>query len=335
MTELRLRNRECRTPVDSIYLGGGTPGLLSIGQIERLLAAARDTLPVTDTPEITIELNPENATPRYLKALLRAGINRVSLGIQSLSDQVLRLIGRRYGRKTNLKAVQALADTFSNWSLDLILGLPGRSLGELLSEVRTLVESEPPHLSLYGLHLSRNAPLKTLLKKNRRHFPEDRREYFESAELLEDFGYTQYEISNWSTAGKNRSRHNLHYWNTDPIFAVGPAAAGTLDGVRRTNRPDLEGYLKNLTAGKLPACRKESLTEIQQHNEYVMMRLRLAEGIRFSEYRERIGADFLERFGSLCEEIQRMQFGILTGNGFRLNREGWYVSNSLISRFFL
>lgn len=327
--ELVLRADRCPWEVDSVYFGGGTPSLLPVRAVGRLLEAVGRCLRLRADAEVTVEANPEDVTAGFLRGLRAAGVNRVSLGVQSFSDAALGMAGRRADAAVCRSAVRRVARVFGNWSVDLMLGLPGRSKEDLFGEVRELVAEGVPHLSLYGLHLSRVAAMRERMRRAGVRLKGYEAEYFGAAELLEAAGFRHYEVSNWARPGRE-CRHNLHYWRYEAWLGLGPSASSLLGDVRVTNRPDLWGYL----GGRgIPAAEEERLDGRTRRREYVMMRLRLAEGVEFGEYRERTGREFGGEHAEVCRRLVAWGYGVLEADRFRLTRRGWWVSNAVIPLF--
>lgn len=331
--EIFLRKTEYKGKVDSIYFGGGTPSILQPDFFAEIISILKDSFDIKDDTEITTELNPEDVSEEFIQELKGSGINRVSLGIQTLSDDTLNLINRRHTSRKAKKSAEICVNFFSNTSFDLMLGLPLRSKKKLTEEIKILTDYNPSHLSIYSLHLSEHSPLLKILKDKKLKLPDTTDEYLTTVELLDKLGFKQYEISNWAKEGK-RCIHNLHYWNLDPFLGFGPSASGTLYNIRKTNTPDLLSYIQNLTKFTLPSHQIEVLSKEQQKNEYIMMRLRLTDGVVFSEYHKKTGFNFLEEFKEKISEFTELGYGRIKKNSFSLTTKGFLVSNYIISSFF-
>ena len=254
IAEARLRKAELNgKPVKTLYMGGGTPSQLPLPLLARLIDGLKATLDLNAVQEFTLEANPDDVTPEWCAAVRALGVNRVSMGVQSFQDAVLRLVGRRHTARQAIDAVASLRHAgIDNISIDLIYGLPGQTLETWAESVRQAVDLRPQHISAYGLTYEPG----TRLWQQR-----ECGEVVEASEdqyldmyrilvgLLRVAGYEHYEISNFALPGY-RSRHNSSYWNETPYLGLG-AAAHSYDGtMRRSNPADLCGYIRRITSGK-------------------------------------------------------------------------------------
>ena len=252
--EYQLRKHEIIEPYRTIYIGGGTPSSLDSDNLLRLLRFCKTE--VADTPEeFTIEVNPENVTPHLIKLLKDNGVNRVSMGIQSLVDDELKAVGRNHTPECALKGAALIADGFSNFSYDLIFGLPGQTLESLNYSLEKLLELRPPHISIYLLSYEPGTRLYARLVSGKIRETDEAtvtRMYSLICESLRYAGYDHYEISNFALPG-HESRHNSSYWASVPYLGLG-ASAHSFDGsVRRYNPSNLKEYIRNVDSGESPA----------------------------------------------------------------------------------
>ncbi len=279
ITELKLRITEISEPIDTIYIGGGTPSLLPFDAINMLVSGIGDIIDTTKIKEWTFEANPEDVAPDLLSHLRNIGVNRISIGIQSFDDKVLNFIGRRHDSQRAIQVLKLLKSDNWNFSADLIFGLPFQSFDVFKNDILTLLSFSPPHFSAYLLSIESETRFGKLLKKG---------EISEVSEsLAEDMykclidvakynGYEHYEISNYSLPGYH-SRHNSSYWEFVPYLGLGPAAH-SFDGVnRRYNSASIADYLKSINAGKTPAI-IEPETLIDRFNDYIFTSLRTSRG---------------------------------------------------------
>ena len=320
--------------IDTVYIGGGTPSLLSAGQVDGILSSSRKKFKMTGKLEISMEANPESMTPAKLKGWRAAGVNRISMGVQSLDDKVLRYLGRLADRKQALKAAGMLNKTgFSNINFDLMFGLPFQDIPRLLEDINTLISYEPRHFSLYSLHLSKGTPLSARMRKDGLKLKDDRDYYDTAVELLEKKGYAAYEISNFAKPGFE-CRHNLHYWNYDPYVGCGPAAVGFIGRTRWKNQPDPMKYMKLVDSGRLPRTKVEQIPDAMAENEYIMMNLRKTSGVDTADYKGRFEKDFVKEFGKLIVGFEAN--GLMSRDDQRcfITRSGRFVSNAIIREFF-
>ncbi len=340
--ELRLRRAELPRPLTTLYIGGGTPSLLPLGQLARLLsevkALASDSYEVE---EFTIEANPDDISAEYIDRLIALGVNRLSLGVQSFNDEELRLIRRRHTAAQALEAVVE-AKRVGNVGLDLIFGLPGQTLDSWQATLAKALELRPHHISLYSLMYEKGTAIYAMRQQGRiAEVADDLAEkmYLLVVERLKAAGYRHYEISNFALPGRE-SRHNSSYWCGLPYLGLGPAAH-SYDGkaLRTANNADLGAYIKALCGSGQPSPdswqQKEVLTEMQRIEEHIMTRLRTDEGINLAEFERLWGAEALRklergasrglRAGQL--ELSSAPCGERT---LRIAEEHWLTADALI-----
>lgn len=312
--------------VRTVYLGGGTPSLLGEGELSRLLSAVRAHYRVAEDAEITCEVNPGTTDYDKFSLLKSLGVNRVSLGVQSLSDRALRALGRIHTAEGAVTAYRAARRAgFSNISLDLMTGLPGETPAELSSTVSGLVALGPEHISAYALSVEEGTPLAT--SPIRRTIPDedaaaDAMELASS--MLADAGYLRYEISNYARAGYE-SRHNLTYWRGGEYVGLGVAAYSYFGGERFGTPRELDAYLRGEA---LPRCDLEVITQAERERERVMLSLRLREGIGRARYLREFGRDPLALFREVTLRYPDCFF--VTDTAIALTDRGMNLSNPLI-----
>lgn len=310
---------------DTLYIGGGTPSLLSAAQLERLCQIiSRRFAPPAAFLESTLEANPESATAEKLLLLKKAGFNRLSLGLQSFDDGVLKRIGRIHDVKTFLQAYEtALRAGFENISVDLIAGLPGQDKTLFLDGLKKLAALRPAHISVYGLQVEEGTPF----YKEGVQSDEDllRDELEQTHFLLTQAGYKHYEISNFALPGRE-SRHNLNYWQNGPYLGLGSAAASYRNGVRSSNISSLRGYVQRMQSGQSPQEFAEKLSGKEKEGEQILLGLRMLDGVRLSAKQKHLFAkeiDALVRRG-LVE--QKDDF-------IKLTFEGMFLANQAFMAF--
>lgn len=323
--------------VQSIYFGGGTPSLLSPAQIGGILIDIRQLYPVAATAEITMEANPGTVSLEYLSAVRGIGINRLSLGVQSLNDAELALMGRIHtgdeARKAVLLARQA---GLANLNLDLIYGLPGQSLTDWRRTLEAAAALEAEHLSVYGLSLEPETPLWQAVQKKKIPAidPDLSADQYELAEeVLAMHGYQHYEISNWARPGYE-CRHNLTYWQNQPYLGVGVAAHSFIKGHRLANTGNLDKYLAAFPGN--PAAARDTDEEVSpqlQLAEVVILGLRLCDGLSLDEVLSRFGVVLLEYYQQTVAEMTKAGLLECTGQQLRLTRRGRLLSNEVFWRF--
>lgn len=284
--------------VDSVYFGGGTPSLFAPDTIAGMLTEIHCHHQVADDGEITMEVNPDSLTLDKAKGYLAAGVNRLSMGLQSDRDEMLRRLLRRHDRQGFLRAYQlARAAGFANINVDVMLGLPGQSAQDFAGTLAWVQTLDPEHLSVYELHVAKNTLLDRQIRSGRLKLPEEDELMAMNDALGALRGYERYEISNYAKPGFT-CRHNLHYWHNERYTAVGCGAHGCLwkDGrvYRYANADSLESYL----ADPLAFAEYAEISPDEQAFEHIMLGLRLMEGIDLTAYQNRFGHKLLDRIGS-------------------------------------
>ena len=334
-TDALVREIEARVPRDrtvaTVYLGGGTPTLLPVADIGRILAAIDRTAPLAPDAEITCEANPCTVDYEKFSLLKSLGVNRVSLGVQSLSDRALRALGRLHTAKEAVEAYRAARRAgFTNVSLDLMTGLPGETPEELATTVRGFLSLDPEHISAYALMVEEGTPLATSPLRTAIPDEEASADAMEAtAAALEAGGYRRYEISNYAKAGYE-SRHNLGYWQGKEYLGLGVAAYSYLNGERFGAPRDLDGYL----AGRpLAPVDCETVTDADRERERVMLSLRLADGIDRAAYRRDFGRDPLALFAPVTDRYPA--FFRISEESLALTPRGMAVSNTLMAECLL
>lgn len=341
--EIRLwGERLGRCEVESVFFGGGTPSLLPARALEGILAAIKSTFTLVPGAEITAEANPDSAlADGWLFDAKDAGINRLSLGVQSFNDAFLMRLGRPHdARVAEIAYTTARTAGFGNISLDFMWGLPGprgraQAQRHWLDTLRHAVELRPEHISAYGLTLEPGTPLEGEVGRKELSLPGERElasMYLTGAEYLESTGFMQYEISNFARMGFE-SRHNTGYWLGDPYLGVGPAAASTLAGRRWTNPADIALWQKRVEEKRI-AEDAENLDAQTQLKELVMLRLRMNRGLSLKDYQEASGRPFQTDFAALLPLLQKNGLGSTRNGYFRLTRNGMLVSDTILTHFF-
>jgi len=320
--------------IDTVFIGGGTPSLLSPPLVGKLLSAVAGKFRMSPDPEISMEMNPESVTAARLRGWRKAGVNRASMGVQCLDDRILRYLGRLADRRRILKAAGAVsAAGFGSVSFDLMFGLPFQDEKILLADIAALLPFGPKHFSLYSLHVPRGSGLAGKLRKDGITLEEDAGLYDAARGALKTAGFAQYEISNFCVPGFE-CRHNLHYWNYEPYVGVGPAAVGFVGAERWRNTADPAAYGKRLAAGKLPRESREIISPPVARNEYVMMNLRKTSGLDLAGYRGKFGMDFTAEHAKAIRELDAGGLFRCSNGRCFVTEKGMFVSNAIIREFF-
>ena len=341
--ELRLwGERLGKVPVETVFFGGGTPSLLPGRTISLVMDTARKVFNFADTAEISAEANPDSALEDgWLFEARRAGVNRLSLGVQSFDDADLALLGRPHSARAAQVAFEtARTAGFGNISLDLMWGLPGpapQSQSQVLwlRQLRLAADLQPEHISAYGLTLEPGTPLEKDQAEGRLALPSEKEQasmYLAGAEYLESRGYMQYEISNYARMGF-ACRHNIGYWEGADYLGLGPAAVSTMGGRRWTNFEDVKEWQRAIKVGVI-APTVEELDARTMAKEMLMLRLRMNGGLILKDWRQLTGRSFLADFASLVNLLQQNGLAATRSGRFRLTRAGMLVSNTILAHFF-
>ena len=310
--------------ISTIYFGGGTPSLMGAGRIARIMNVAHENFHVSNNAEITLELNPCTATPELMRGLAAAGINRLSVGMQSGADAELRALGRRHtAGQTPAAADMARRAGINNISLDWMLGIPGQTEHNLGETLRMIEECAPAHVSAYLLKIEPGTPFGKKVPKGVPGGDEAAGIYLAACAGLESLGMMQYEISNFARRGYE-SRHNLNYWNCGEYLGLGPAAHSFIGGRRFFYPPSLDEFMSN------PETVDDG--EGGGEEEYAMLRLRLSAGLTEDGWRERYGGPIPDEYRSRAAGLAPHGLAEAGGGGVRLTRRGFLLSNEVITR---
>ena len=316
---------------DTVFLGGGTPSLLDETEITRLFDAIRANLNVSENAEISIEANPGTLTREKLLAYKKCGINRISMGLQSSCDSELSMLGRIHTLEEFEKSYRLVKEAgFDNVSVDIMYALPSQNLDSLMRTVDYVSHLNPTHVSAYCLKIEDGTPL-SKMKLDLPSEDEQYEMYLSLCERLAEFGYEQYEISNFAKNGA-RCVHNLKYWLSKEYVGFGPAAHSFFDGVRYFYDSDLSAYVNAIKDGNLPKKQVEdlpALTDEERMDEYVMLALRLSDGIDTADFASRFGVNFEDAY-----DIQKyVDSGHITFDGkhYGFTSKGFFVSNYILS----
>ncbi|REJ75328.1 MAG: coproporphyrinogen III oxidase family protein [Acidobacteria bacterium] len=323
--------------VDTIYFGGGTPSLLNPGQLERILKAVHERFEISEDREITVEMNPATVTLGQLEQFRAMGVNRASFGVQTFNDRSLKLLARGHDADDARSTYKTLRKAgFENISFDLIAGLPHQTIDDWKANLEEAVSMSPEHISLYLLEIHEATPLAEQVRSGRQPLPDEElaAEMYElMLERLEKAGYRQYEISNFCKEGFE-SRHNLKYWDLDPVIGFG-VSSHSFDGGRRwVNVRDTMAYVRTVECGDSPVVEIEELPEKQLKAEFTFLKLRLTKGLDLKEYRSRFGSDLTEEFGPEIAEFRELGLVELTESDvMRLTQKGRLYSNEVFGVF--
>jgi oxygen-independent coproporphyrinogen-3 oxidase len=307
-------------PFDTVYIGGGTPSLLSSKQLENILIKARKNFDLISDAEITIEANPADLNRSFLESIREIGINRINIGVQSFDEKALNFLGRRHSVRQAFSSVEASRKAgFKNMGLDLIYGIPGQDMESWRDTLKQALVFSPEHLSCYQLTLEAKTPLGIRHRKGEFSVPVEalQLEYFtKTSELLEDAGYIHYEVSNFARGHEHTSRHNQKYWDHSPFLGLGPSAHSFQGNQRWWNRRSLDRYLAAVHEGKRPVEDTEILTMEQLRLEALYLGLRTKKGIALEDFKTRYHFDlFAEKKEILTKLVEE---GLISIRGDQL-----------------
>lgn len=350
--ELRQKTKALDRPsVDTIYIGGGTPTILPPQSIANLLLVVRECCDLDGDAEITVEANPGTVALESLSILHTHGVNRLSLGVQSLDDAELRLLGRIHNADEAREAVTtARRAGFTNLNLDLIYGLPRQSVAGWLNNLEAALDLEADHLSLYCLTLEEGTPLfdAVCLGDQPAPDPDLAAEMYERAsELLASNGFVHYELSNWArrtgvaTAGSvsggplssRACRHNLKYWTGQPYLGIGAGAHSYMGRVRWHNLSDPRAFIDAINRDGSAVCDVERLTNEDLMAEAMFLGLRLVEGVRWDDLRVRLGSDPRQRYAQELSELVSLGLLQVDAESAKLTPRGQLLGNQVFVRF--
>lgn len=327
--------------ITSVYIGGGTPTILSADQLGRILSASAPARLRAAECEVTVEANPGTVDAGSLGALRRRGVNRLSLGVQSLDDNALKLLGRVHDAAEARRVVAlARAAGFDNVNLDFIYGLPWQSLapdpvGGWRRTLREAARLDPEHLSLYALSVEPGTPLHVWVERGEVEVPgEDQVAdmYSLAEDILREAGYEHYEISNWARPGRE-CRHNLVYWANEPYVGFGAGAHSYVDGRRRSNVAEPAEYVRRVTERLEVVESDEAIGPDLEMAETLFLGLRRGLGVSHSEFRRRFGCELADRYGPTIAELVRSGLLATDADGIRLTPRGRLLGNEVFVRF--
>lgn len=337
LQEIKLWGKRLKRPrLSTIYFGGGTPSLIPLTQLDQIMQALANAFAFSSTMEVTLEANPDSAQDvSYFRALLSMGINRLSLGMQSLGETDLQIMGRPHSVGMTLEAyANARRAGFGNIGLDLIWGLPGQRLKTWIDQLKSVSDMRPEHISAYNLTVEPNTVMAKITGEGGEYaLPSDTeqgRMFIYGAEFLESVGYMHYEVSNFARMGF-MSAHNSGYWNGTDYLGLGPSAVSTI-GRRRFNNPRYMDEYDAYVRGGLVGQDHELLSDDDRLKEMVMLSLRTAKGLDLKEFRKRTGFDLVKRHQSLITTLHRENLIRISHGFLRLTKNGMLVSNVIIRR---
>jgi oxygen-independent coproporphyrinogen-3 oxidase len=318
---------------DTLYIGGGTPSVLSIEHLEKLIRRIGETFELSPDSEMTLEANPGDLDETYLKAIRKTGINRLNIGVQSFDDAILSLLGRRHSGKEALAAMEMSRTAgFDNIGIDLIYGIPGQEMHAWTKTLDQVLRFQPEHLSCYQLTLEPETPLGMMYREGTAGLPDEDREYdffIKTSEKLEDAGYIHYEVSNFARDGMFASRHNQKYWDHTPYLGLGPSAHSFKKNKRWWNHSSLPAYMHDIEKGKPPVEEAEVLTDDQLRLEALSLGLRTKKGINFADFTMKYHIDLMAEKRDIIAKLKDEGLIDIKNGSLSPTRRGLAVADSL------
>ncbi|HCK64631.1 MAG TPA: coproporphyrinogen III oxidase [Anaerolineae bacterium] len=347
------KTNQTSSTIKTIFFGGGTPSLLSSGQFDSILSALFSSFNISPNAEITIEANPGTVSPQKLDSIRKAGINRISFGVQSANTEELKMLEREHNFFDVIEAVSSARKAgFDNLNLDLIYGLPEQTLSTWQTTVKRILDLSPEHISAYALTLEHGTPFGKWAEKGLLPLPNpdlaaDMYEW--TCEYLAETGYTQYEISNWALKeerGKKKEyycQHNLQYWKSLPYLGLGAGAHGYINGIRYSNVLRIKTYIERLSDSQFPnleyplssATVNHKKQNVQENmSDYMLNNLRLVEvGVAESDFHLRFGSGLLDVYQKEIDELIKKNLLERNAGSYRLTKQGRLLANQVFLQF--
>lgn len=334
--ELDYRLADSSLPIQTVFCGGGTPTILPVDQLEKLLKTIVRYAPANQLSEFTVEANPATVDGDMAALMVKSGVTRVSMGAQSFFPSELETLERIHSPDDIAPSVKILRDAgVQQINLDLIFGIPGQTMKTWSSSLQQAVALKPDHIACYGLTYEPQTRL-TAMKNSGRIIPSDEQleadMFLHTIDFLASEGYPQYEISNYAKEGCE-SKHNLIYWRNQPYYGVGPSAAGCINERRYKNIADVGGYVQSMEKHHHAEAEVETIDNEMLMYEMVMMQLRLVEGLSIKAFHDRTGSDPLELFGDYLGKLVEEGFVSVSPTHIALTLSGRLIANAIIAEF--
>ena len=321
----------------TLYIGGGTPTALSDQQLAYLLTELPKVMDLSEVEEFTIEANPGDLDPDKIAVLKDSQVNRVSLGVQTFDNKMLKKIGRSHQEQDIYDNIRHLKQAgFDNISIDLIYALPGQTMDQVKENVAKAIDLDIPHMSLYSLILENHTVFMNRMRRGKLPLPKEEleAEMFEYIiEELEKAGFEHYEISNFSKPGFE-SRHNLVYWDNAEYYGLGAGASGYIDGIRYKNHGPIRHYLEAVEAGKARIT-EEHLTLEEKMEEELFLGLRKKTGVSKARFEEKFGVSFDQRYGQVVANLTEQGLLVPDDKQVRMTKRGLFLGDTVAEKFIL
>lgn len=337
--EIKLLATEMQwEPLKTVFFGGGTPTLLDAKQLDRMLSILHHNFKMADGVEISAEANPGTVNLDKLKVLKEGGVNRLSFGVQSFHDPILKKLGRLHDSLTVYQSYEkARLAGFSSINLDLMFGVPGQTIELFEDSLRRIVELAPEHISAYSLKVEEGTPFAVWQSRGKLELPpeDDEVEMYQILmRTMEANGYGMYEISNFAKPGHD-CRHNQVYWRNEPYLAAGAGAHGYVRDVRYVIQPTVPDYIETCLSGRRPVVESDPIPEQIQQEDTMILGLRMIRGVEYARFKQRHGAEMRQTFGDVID--QYVKKGLLEEDeiGIRLTRQALPIANEVFSAFLI
>lgn len=336
--EIKQEANKKEYEITTIYIGGGTPSLMEASYIEEIITTIKEHYNVVATAEITIEMNPGTVDKEKLLAYQKVGINRVSIGLQSTNNQRLKQIGRIHTYEEFLTCYHLAREVgIKNINVDLMLGLPNQTLEELQSSIHQVISLQPEHISLYSLIVEEHTKMQKMIEEKQVTLPEEELErtmYWEAKKILEENGYFHYEISNFAKIGYE-SKHNTNCWLQKEYLGFGVAAHSYFQNKRYCNTTSLKEYCKNIEEGNFTKNRIvcEIQTEEEKKKEYMLLGLRMLEGVNIQEFKNKFIENPIYVFHKELEKLVKQELVEIDLNQIKLTKKGLDLANLVWEEF--
>ncbi len=319
-------------PLQTVFIGGGTPSILSADALARLFTDIHQHFQITPNAEMTVECNPGTVDGEKLRVMRDNGVNRLSFGLQAMQDETLKQLGRIHTVAEFLQSYRLARESgFENINIDLIFALPNQTMVAWQHTLNEVISLEPDHISAYNLVMEETTPFYDWWQAGALQLPTEDTEadmFQYTIDTLTTHGYTHYEICNF--AKPNRfARHNLVYWNNQPCIGLGAGACGYINGVRYTNIRGIAPYIRELSQRHKPIADTERMTGHAEKAETLMLALRKREGISFDVYKDRFGEDIEVAFGSILKKWLDMELLERTATHLRFTPRGLFLANEV------
>ncbi len=338
INEIKNITHKEKYTVTTIYLGGGTPSILNPEYIKNILQEIKSSFKILDDAEITIEINPETVNEEKLKRYKEYGINRLSIGLQSANDKILKNIGRIHDYKQFEETFFfARKCGFKNINVDLMIGLPTQAIEDVKQTLEKIIQKNPEHISVYSLIIEEGTIIEKLINENKLQLPDEETErimYWTVVNELKENGYNQYEISNFSKK-TYESKHNTNCWKQKQYMGLGTSAHSYLNKKRYSNTNNIEEYIKNIQENNISKniTIHEEQTEELTMNEYMLLGLRMIQGININEFKQKFKIDPTIKYKEILEKLQKENLIQITETSIKLTKQGIDFGNIVWEEF--